>query len=277
MLKASPPSAILHIPHASRVIPSEFRTSILLSEEALARELIRMTDSFTDELFQVDTSLATPVVFPVSRLVVDPERFLDDGVEPMAQRGMGAVYTRTSDGELLRREGKYPETENLIAEYYQPHHRHLSEAVQASLDHWGVCLIIDCHSFASVPLPHERDQSPDRPEICLGTDEFHSPENLVALAVDLFKQAGFRTLLNRPFSGALVPMAFYRRDSRAGAIMIEVNRSLYMDEASGQQLPSFVAFKERFHSVLTKLLEIASGNNPVFWDETLDTRESDDV
>jgi len=255
----TPPFAILHIPHSSTVIPSDVRTSILLSEEALARELLRMTDSFTDELFHVDSSVGSPVIFPVSRLVVDPERFLDDALEPMAKRGMGAVYTRTSDGKPLRLEGNSSERNRLVAGYYHPHHRRLSDAVQAALDHSGSCLIIDCHSFASVPLPHEWDQAPDRPEICLGTDEFHSPEDLVSLAVGLFEERGFRTLLNRPFSGVLVPEPFYRRDSRVRAIMVEINRSLYMDETSGQRLPSFAALRMRLHGVLTSLVGALSG------------------
>jgi N-formylglutamate amidohydrolase len=251
------PCVILHIPHSSRIIPPTARTSILLSDEELSRELLRMTDSFTDELFQVDPSVATPVVFPASRLVVDPERFLDDSLEPMAKAGMGAVYTRTSDGNILRMEGNTHERERLIAEYYHPHHRHLTNTVRAALDRWGTCLIIDCHSFASVPLPHELNQSPDRPQICVGTDEFHSPKSLETRAIELFEKAGFSTFLNQPFAGALVPMAFYRCDLRVRAIMIEVNRRLYMDEASGHRLPSFGAFGERLRGLLTKLLETA--------------------
>ena len=251
------PSAILHIPHSSRSIPPAARAAILLSDEDLSRELVRMTDSFTDELFQVDASLATSVVFPASRLVVDPERFLDDSLESMAKRGMGAVYTRTSHGDILRMEENTPERERLIADYYHPHHRDLTDAVQAALDRWGSCLIIDCHSFTSAPLPHELNQSPDRPEICLGTDEFHSPKSLETTAIELFEKAGFRTFLNQPFAGALVPMAVYHRDLRVRAIMVEVNRRLYMDESSGQRLPSFAAFRVRFHEVLTKLLETA--------------------
>jgi len=252
------PFSILHVPHASRVIPPEARASILLSDENLNRELIRMTDSFTDELFQGGSSPATPVIFPVSRLVVDPERFLDDADEPMIGRGMGAVYTRTSDGDLLRKEGNTPERDRLIAEYYHPHHQHLTEAVQATLDRRGSCLIIDCHSFSSVPLPHEQDQSPDRPDICLGTDGYHTPDTLEALALNLFTESGFRSLLNRPFAGALVPMKFYHRDRRVRAIMVEVNRCLYMDEATGQRLPSFGIFKVRLQAVLTRLIETAS-------------------
>jgi N-formylglutamate amidohydrolase len=213
-----------------------------------------MTDHFTDEFFQLDSSNAIPVVHPVSRLVVDPERFLDDGLESMAQYGMGAVYTRTSEGKRMRREGKTPERKRLIADYYFPHHQTLTAAIREALEQWGSCLVVDCHSFASAPLPHESDQAPDRPDVCVGTDEFHSPKNLVTLAVELFEKAGFRTLLNRPFSGALVPEAFHRRESRVRAIMVEINRSLYMCEASGERLACFPALKLRLHEVLTKLV-----------------------
>ena len=61
-----------------------------------------MTDAFTDELFDLGDT-ANKLVFSVSRLLVDPERFEDDDVEPMAGRGMGAVYTKTHDGQLLKR------------------------------------------------------------------------------------------------------------------------------------------------------------------------------
>ena len=101
------PFAVLHVPHSSRFIPAEIRPAILLSDEDLATELLRMTDAYTDELFRLDPRLARMVTSPVSRLVVDPERFPDDAVESMASRGMGAIYTRTSDGSPLRtrREG----------------------------------------------------------------------------------------------------------------------------------------------------------------------------
>ena len=42
------------------------------------------------------------MTFPVSRLIVDPEGSVDDAHDPMAARGMGVVYTATSDGAVLR-------------------------------------------------------------------------------------------------------------------------------------------------------------------------------
>jgi hypothetical protein len=116
---------------------------------------------------------AARVIFPVSRLVVDPERFRNDADEPMVARGMGAIYTRLSTGEPLRSLG---ETERrwLMETYYDPHHAKLENAVADALVRFGRCLIIDVHSFSSAPLPHEPDQTVPRPEVCIGFDKFHS-------------------------------------------------------------------------------------------------------
>jgi N-formylglutamate deformylase len=83
--------AVLHIPHSSRHVPPEERQAIRLDDTALHTELLRMTDGYTDELFPVTAIEAGRIVFPVSRLVCDVERFSSDEDEPMAARGMGAI------------------------------------------------------------------------------------------------------------------------------------------------------------------------------------------
>lgn len=244
MLDPKDPSAtdahptVLHIPHASRAVPREESDDILLADADLERELTWMTDAYTDELFQpVDRTSA--VVFPVSRFVVDPERFEDDSAEPMAARGMGVIYTRTSHGLPLRATPSAQRRAALLARYYRPHHDALTRHVEAACDRWGRCVVIDCHSFPSKPLPYEPDRSPDRPDICLGTDDFHTPEWLVAGYEASFRRAGLTVARNRPFAGALVPSSHFRRDRRVAALMIEVNRKLYMDEESGARAPQF--------------------------------------
>jgi hypothetical protein len=91
---------VLHIPHASSVIPADLRETLLLDDDALRRELLIMTDWHTDRLFAFPGTEA--VVHPVSRLICDPERFVDDAREPMASFGMGVVYTRTHRFGILR-------------------------------------------------------------------------------------------------------------------------------------------------------------------------------
>src|SRR5437867_1990314 len=96
------PSAVIHVPHSSIAVPDDVRRTLVLSDPELRQELLRLTDLYTDELFSLDPLMAIPVVFGVSRFVVDPERFTDDAQEPMAARGMGAVYTATTYGAPLR-------------------------------------------------------------------------------------------------------------------------------------------------------------------------------
>ena len=96
------PTCVVHVPHASRIIPSRYRDQFFLNDLELDQELVRMTDSFTDELFAMGADLAATVRHDVSRLLVDPERFEDDAAEPMAGRGMGVIYQRTSLQTPLR-------------------------------------------------------------------------------------------------------------------------------------------------------------------------------
>ncbi len=79
--------AILHIPHSSRQVPVEERRAILLDDAALNDELLNMTDAYTDELFPPTPVEGARLVFPVSRLVCDVERFSSDEDEPMANAG----------------------------------------------------------------------------------------------------------------------------------------------------------------------------------------------
>src|SRR5580693_3648499 len=107
-----------------------------------------MTDWFTDELFDLGDR-ADRLIFHTSRLLVDPERFEHDTDEPMARKGMGAIYTKTHDGRKLKPAGHRSE---LMSMYYKPHHKTLDVWVRDRLIRHERCLIIDCHSFPSVAL-----------------------------------------------------------------------------------------------------------------------------
>jgi N-formylglutamate amidohydrolase len=131
------------------------------------------------------------VVFPVSRLVCDVERFPDDADEPMALRGMGAVYVKTTDGPPPARASDG----GRAGSAYRPHHRKLTESVEQLIADGRNCIIVDCHCFSSRPLPHEPDQDPARPDICIGTDAWHTPTRLGDALVAAASAAGFACLL----------------------------------------------------------------------------------
>jgi N-formylglutamate amidohydrolase len=235
----APRAIVGHVPHSSTHVPSVERARLLVDDATLDRELLRLTDAHTDRLFAWIRDLGgTLVVNRTSRLVVDPERFPDDTQEPMATVGQGAVYTRTTDGQPLRTPDD-TERARLLATFFEPYHAALTAAVQAQLTRDGQCLVLDGHSFATVPLPSEADQDPERPDLSLGTDPFHTPNALVeALALRLRDQ-GFRVMVDRPFAGTIVPLRWYGTDPSVTSVMLEVRRGLYMDEATGEPLPAF--------------------------------------
>lgn len=244
-----PPWVIFHVPHESTLVPSEVRRQITLTDGELDEELIKMTDHLTLLLFASGTPEAQVIRAPASRLVVDVERFADDRREPMADRGMGAVYSVTSSLKPLRRPLPDGEREALMLAYYRPHHVRLEAAVSAAIDLHGRCLVIDCHSFPSVALPYElADPAVARPDICIGTDAFHTSDELASAFVAAFKRERWSASLNEPFAGALVPRSRYRQDPRVQAIMVEVNRRLYLHELDATPLPSFANAAERVRS-----------------------------
>ena len=230
-----------HVPHASVSIPARVRAELLVSDVELRGELLRLTDWHTDALFAgLAAAGATRFVNRLSRLVFDPERFLDDSAEPAAASGQGVVYWRTSSGGRLRKED--PELrERRIEELYRPYHAALDGLVGELLDAFGSCTVIDCHSFPTEPLPTEVPDDGGRPDICIGTDPVHTPEGLAAGLEGALRGAGLAVRRDVPFAGAFVPSGFYGRERRVHSVMIEVRRGLYMDEASGERSTSFEA------------------------------------
>ncbi|MCG7980277.1 MAG: N-formylglutamate amidohydrolase [Candidatus Thiodiazotropha endolucinida] len=228
---------VFHIPHSSTFIPTEYLKKLLLNDNELRSELLHMTDWHTDDLFSGDVSETDTVVkFGYSRLMVDPERFEDDTREQMTKVGMSVIYERTSDQRKLRNSPTTEEREELLRRYYRPHHARLHDAVSDELSKTDRSLIVDCHSFPSKALPYETDQESVRPDICIGTDNFHTPSRLAIKLKSVFEQLGYSVEYNRPFAGAIVPSIYYRCHPSVHSVMLEINRSFYINEATSASL-----------------------------------------
>lgn len=236
---------IYHVPHASMYIPPEYRDDYLLD---LGLELAVMTDRLTQDLFDLPGQF---YMAGFSRLFCDVERFRDDALEPMAAKGMGALYTKTHDAKPLR-ELTEERREEILRKFYDPYHRELTCWVDETVAELGRCTIVDCHSFFPEPLPHEADDA--RPDICIGTDPFHTPPELVEALEEGFVQRGYSVMIDRPFSGTMVPMKHYHTDARVRSVMIEVNRDVYLNER-GRMSRRYYGVKRDLRQVLLPVLE----------------------
>jgi N-formylglutamate amidohydrolase len=76
--------------------------------------------------------------------------------------------------------------------------------------------------------------------------------------VPAFAANGWSVELNRPFAGALVPASRYRQDARVSAVMVEVNRRLYLHEADATRRPDFDAVAAQVRACWGRAVE-ASG------------------
>ena len=229
---------IIHIPHSSSHIP--FNDGYVCDGESLENEIMLLTDWFTDDLFHSDKDIM--VVSDFSRVFCDVERFADDAEEPMAAFGMGAVYTHLDNGKPMRIVSSRLR-KHIMKEYYQRHHEKLTNAVASQIEIAGSALILDGHSFPDQPFRRDLDQADNRPDICIGTDEFHTPKELIDCSIDYFTGLGYSVSINSPYSGSLVPMRFFRKDKRVSSIMLEINRRLYLKGKGNQKSEGYGEMK----------------------------------
>jgi len=214
-----------------------------------------MTDHHTLQLFTKNVPAHQVVCSPLSRLVVDMERFADDAKESMSTKGMGVVYNKTSQGGKLRRQLTNHERQDLLKKWYEPHHLRLTQCVKTALSHFGRCLVIDCHSYLSQPLPYEEYPEAQRPQICIGTDDVHTPQMLAKQTMRYFADCGYTVAENMPFKGALVPLTYYGSDTRVSALMIEIRRDIYMNESNGERHEGFMQLQRDIAKVCSRFNE----------------------
>ena len=232
---------ILHIPHSSTVIPEAYR-HIFMHPEEMASLAISSADLYTDELYRYP---ATSVVFPVSRLICDVERFRNPEDETMSKLGMWICYTHDQNGRRITDYGNSHANE-ILTRYYDKHHARLTKATDVKLQTFDQALIVDCHSFPTA-LPYYPPGN--LPDICLGQAEYHTPSKLIELCCRYLEDQGYTVAINHPFKGSLVPLTYYQKDKRVQSIMLEVSRTLYCDEYN-RKIPGYNSLKTTLQNLL---------------------------
>ena len=229
---------ILHIPHSSTYIPTF--EGYVLPNEAIEEEILKLTDWYTDDLFDSPTDILVKADF--SRVFCDAERFADDSQEIMAKYGMGVLYEKTDDGKTLRQVN--PDLrKRILKEYYWLHHQKLGLEVQKQLLKWGQSLIIDCHSFPSIPLNRDLNKELNRPDFNIGTDPYHTPQILIDRATTFFSAKGYSLGIDWPYRGSIVPMEYYQNNKMVSSIMLEINRKLYLKEPTNEKSENYPEMK----------------------------------
>ncbi len=233
---------VVEIPHAGTVLPDE--TAGVTCADLATRE--RDADRYVDELYANAASHgATVIVAELSRYVVDLNREVDAiddrTVEGVAAHGApfprGVIWRETSDGRaaLVRRLTR-AEYAARIEGYYRPYHQALGETLARIHARYGYVVLVSGHSMPSSGKDVPGMRSVRRADVVPGTRGGSTAAPRWIHAVDMhFRAAGLRVVHDDPYRGGATTARWGRPTEGFHAIQVELNRSLYMDEHTGER------------------------------------------
>lgn len=228
---------VVECPHAGLDVPAELG-SLLLHEPAGLR---RDADLDVDRIcLDVPGASAILLSAHVSRHVVDLNRAPDD-IDPLvfgpayARKGSprGAVWRVATDGRpLLRRPLTRAEIDQRIESYHAPYHAALERTITELRARYEHVVILALHSMPSSGRAAESLAAP-RADVVPGTRGRTSADPRLIDAVDLhFRDAGYSVRHDDPYRGGYTTGHYGRPERGVHAIQIELNRALYLDEAT---------------------------------------------
>lgn len=258
-------------PHSGRDYPSSFLRRTVLND----RQVRSSEDAFVDQLFEAVPSYGAPFLTACApRAYLDLNRGPDEldaalieGVRrtpnnPRIASGLGVIPRVVANGRQIYR-GKLTliEAHQRIARYWRPYHDQLQTLLDESANTFGEAILIDCHSMPHEALANIGQSGVSRPDIVLG-DRFGSAaaSSVTEQVEAAFASAGLRVARNMPFAGAFITQHYGRPSRHQHAIQVEIDRALYMDEATLEPNADFDAFKAVLEGVVAELVEIGGSD-----------------
>jgi len=155
--------------------------------------------------------------------------------------GLGTIARVVADGkEIYRHKLSFEEAERRIRELYEPYHDALRQLVADAHHKFGCAVLIDCHSMPSVGGPMDQDAGLTRADIVLGDRHGTScASELTNFAEAIFKDLGYSVGRNAPYAGGFTTERYGKPLHGIHALQIELNRALYMDEATLEKKSRF--------------------------------------
>lgn len=170
---------------------------------------------------------------------------------PRVASGLGTLPRTVGEGlNIYKGPIDFHEALTRIETVYRPYHRALGSLLDEALDVTGIALLVDCHSMPSSAVNHMRASHGSPVDFVLG-DRFGSACNpdITTIVETCLSQAGFTVSRNKPYSGGFFTEHHGRPRLGRHALQIEVNRRLYMDEASHVPHAGFADLQ----AILTKM------------------------
>ncbi len=261
-------------PHSGRDYSFSFLRASVLDAHAIRSS----EDAFVDLLFNAAPRFGAPFLTAgAPRAYVDLNRSRDEldpaliegvrrqGHNPRVASGLGVIPRVVANGRVIYR-GKLPleEAQRRIDSYWAPYHAMLQKLLDDAHQRHGQSILIDCHSMPHEAMDGVALQGMKRPDVVLG-DRFGAAASaeIVDRIEAAFTLAGFNVTRNTPFAGAYITQAYGRPSRGQHAVQIELDRSLYMNEALIRPNGNFEAVQKALQSVIAEITLIGQGRVPL--------------
>lgn len=260
--RSAPIPLVLDSPHSGTEYPADF-------DHLPSRAVVRQAeDTHVAELYAAAPGLGATLVealFP--RAYIDPNRNVADidpelliGAWPgpvapsrKTELGIGLVWRLAHGGApMYARKLAVAEVQRRILDYYEPYHRSVASALDERHREFGAVWHIDCHSMPAVGDLMSDDPGRARADFVLGDRDGSTCEpEFTAFVAATLAATGYEVAINDPYKGVELVRKFGRPGERRHSLQIEVNRRLYMDEATLEPNAGFAPLQRN----LTRLLE----------------------
>lgn len=260
-------SVVLSSPHSGSRYPACFLEQTRLDPLILRRS----EDTFVDELFDAAPSMGAPLLRALlPRALVDlnrepyelDPRMFEGRLPSFANTrslrvagGLGTVPRVVGEAqEIYDRRLPIGEAIERIEQIYKPYHRALRRLLLRTQRVHGTAILLDCHSMPSRGTARE-----DRPraDIVLGDRYGASCAPVLTDAVEgVLRELGYSVSRNRPYAGGYITEHYGAPVGGLHALQIEVNRALYMDEATFTRSAGFTKMSADLARVVAAVIGV---------------------
>jgi N-formylglutamate amidohydrolase len=261
-------------PHSGREYSFSFLRATVLDEHTIRSS----EDAFVDLLFKAAPGFGAPFLMAgAPRAYVDLNRSKDEldpalihgikrqGHNPRVASGLGVIPRVVANGRAIYRSKlTLEEAERRIDIYWRPYHEMLQKLLDDAHRRHGQSVLVDCHSMPHEAMDGVARQGMKRPDVVLG-DRFGAAASgdVVDRIEAAFTAAGFNVTRNTPFAGAYITQAYGRPSRGQHAVQIELDRSLYMNEALVRPNGNFEAVQAALKTVIAEISTIGQGRVPL--------------
>jgi N-formylglutamate amidohydrolase len=265
---AQPRALLLDSPHSGVHYPDDF-------DHVVPRQNLRdAEDTHVDALFAPWVEQGATLIaaqFPrsyldVNRAATDIDEALIEGRWPApiaptrkSEMGKGLVWRCLDDGSpIYARRLRVGEVQTRIERCWQPYwdallaHRDRLHGAHGRLFH------VNCHSMPSAGglLAHDAPGTTDLPDFVVGDrDGTTSGAEFSRFVGEWLAQRGHRVNWNAPYKGVEIVRVIGQPARQCHSIQLEINRRLYMDEATRELSPGFEPLKTELSALCAALIE----------------------